>query len=75
MNKLYFVMFLGTCFLGAYCIGLKTGKAKCRADLMHDVVQIQSDVLKTQEKIDEETVGRATADIRGFLCKKYTIMY
>ena len=73
MNKLYILLFVVVGYALVYCAGIWHGNTRCQKSSAQNAVQVQANLIKKQERINEETVISATDSIRRFLHKKYTI--
>ena len=56
-----------------YYAGFSNGQQKCQKITAQNNIQMQSEIIKLQGVINEETVLRGADDIRKCLHEKYTI--
>lgn len=73
--RIYTVIFMVACLIvwGAYRMGVRIATQQCRADNAAAVLNMQTQTIKHQEKLNAETFNTAAADIRRRLREKYTI--
>ncbi len=76
MMKIYMAGFILAFILSAYFAGQKVGREKCRADFAEretgDVLNAQTKIINTKEKINEEDYNNDIVYVRDWLRKKYT---
>lgn len=73
MNRLYFFILVIGVVCSAYFMGQRVASEQCRANVASEFITHQADVIKLQEGINAEVLGRNTDDIRCVLREKYTI--
>ena len=73
--KIYLYVFVavGTAIFFSYVMGLRVEREKCRADLMVQSANIQSQIIKIMGDVNAEAFNRGADDIRRVLYEKYTI--
>ena len=70
---LYLFMAVGAAIFFAYVVGGRVGYEKCRADDAVKSEQIQLNLVKVQEDVNEVVLRTGVGDIRRILREKYTI--
>lgn len=73
MNKMYFLLMVLGAIVFVYFAGERAGRLQCAKNQNEDVVIQQSEIVKLQGDVNEETFNRGVADIRRVLREKYTI--
>jgi hypothetical protein len=73
MNKVYFLLFFIVVVCGAYFVGGRVEREKCKAVAANDVASHQIQFIKLQEEINAEAFSRGGDDIRRVLREKYSI--
>lgn len=73
MFRLYLIVFAVVLVVMVYLAGMHAGYERAKRILNQTNIEKQTQIIKIQEKINEDSVNRATDDIRSILRKKYTI--
>lgn len=77
MIKIYIIAGIAGVIFAAYWAGGRIAIQRCRADIAvqqnMSAAQLQTEIIETKTKINEETFNTGSADIRGLLREKYTI--
>lgn len=77
MTKIYIIAGIAGMIFAAYWAGGQIATQRCRADVAvqqnMSATQLQTEIIETKTKINEETFNTSSADIRGLLRSKYTI--
>lgn len=73
--KTYLFVFMAVCtaMFFSYVMGVRLGREKCRADIVTQSSNLQSQAIKIMGDINAEAFSRGVADIRRILHEKYTI--
>ncbi len=73
MNKMYFLLMVLGAIVFVYFAGERAGRLKCVKKQTESEMVQQSQIVKLQGDVNEETFNRGVADIRRVLREKYTI--
>lgn len=74
MKSYLFIFMAGaTAIFFSYVAGVRMGREKCRADVVSQSANIQSQTIKIMGDVNAESFSRSADDIRRVLREKYTI--